>query len=108
KHSWETILHSKEPIRFEDVEVGLGTGGHTYTTIVTKAFAADGEQFIMSIFEVDEVDEEGSASRELNSLRNGLDDSFMLLYFDEEFLITYANPLFLKLSKWTPKRILGK
>ncbi|ETP70094.1 diguanylate cyclase [Planococcus glaciei] len=108
KHSWETILHSKEPVRFEDVEVGLGTGGHTYTTIVTKAFAADGEQFIMSIFEVDEADEEGSASRELNSLRNGLDDSFMLLYFDEDFLITYANPLFLKLSKWTPKRILGK
>ncbi|MDN7244857.1 EAL domain-containing protein [Planococcus shenhongbingii] len=108
KHSWETILHSKEPIRFEEMEVGLGNGSRTYTTIVTKAFSADNEQFVMSIFEVDEADEEGSASRELNSLRNGLDDSFMLLYFDEEFLITYANPLFLKLSKWTPKRILGK
>ncbi|MGO1057500.1 EAL domain-containing protein [Planococcus sp. FY231025] len=108
KHPWETVLHSKDPIRFEDVEVGLGNGTRTYTTIVTKAFAADGGQYVMSIFEVDDADEEGSASRELNSLRSGLDDSFMLLYFDEEFLITYANPLFLKLSKWTPKRILGK
>ncbi|MFD1863652.1 EAL domain-containing protein [Planococcus chinensis] len=108
KHPWETVIHSKDPIRFEDVEVGLGNGTRTYTTIVTKAFAADGSQYVMSIFEVDDADEEGSASRELNSLRSGLDDSFMLLYFDEEFLITYANPLFLKLSKWTPKRILGK
>lgn len=108
KHSWETVIHSKDPIRFEDVEVGLGNGTRTYTTIVTKAFTADGDPYVMSIFEVDDADEEGSASRELNSLRSGLDDSFMLLYFDEEFLITYANPLFLKLSKWTPKRILGK
>ena len=108
KHPWETVIHSKDPIRFEDVEVGLGNGTRTYTTIVTKAFIADGGHYVMAIFEVDDADEEGSASRELNSLRSGLDDSFMLLYFDEEFLITYANPLFLKLSKWTPKRILGK
>lgn len=108
KHPWETVIHSKDPIRFEDVEVGLGNGTRTYTTIVTKAFIADGGPYVMAIFEVDDADEEGSASRELNSLRSGLDDSFMLLYFDEEFLITYANPLFLKLSKWTPKRILGK
>src|SRR5690606_16863953 len=41
-------------------------------------------------------------------LRHGLDDSFMMTYFDQEFLVTYANPHFLKLSKWTPKRVLGK
>ena len=108
KHSWESIVQSKEPIRFENVEVGLGDGTRTYTTIVTKAFASANDRFVMSIFEVDESAEETSASRELNSLRDGLDSSFMLLYFDEEFLITYANSLFLKLSKWTPKRILGK
>lgn len=108
KQTWDTIIHSKEPVRFEEVEVGLGDGTRTYTTIVTKAFASGGERFVMSIFEVDESTEEISASRELNSLRDGLDASFMLLYFDEEFLITYANPLFLKLSKWTPKRILAK
>lgn len=108
KQPWETVIHSKDPIRFEEVEVGLGNGTQTFTTIVTKAFTADNEQFVMSIFEVDDANDEGSASRELNSLRSGLDNSFMLLYFDEEFLITYANPLFLKLSKWTPKRILGK
>ena len=108
KCSWEKILNSKDPIRLEDVEVELGDGTLTYTTVVTKTFNSEQQQFVLTIFEVDESQEAGSAHRELNSLRNGLDDSFMMLYFDEEFLITYANPLFLKLSKWTPKRILGK
>ena len=108
KHSWDKVIHSREPIRFEDVEIGLNDGTRTFTTVVAKAFTSDHDRFVMTIYEIDETGEESSASRELNSLRNALDDSFMLLYFDEEFLITYANPLFLKLSKWTPKRILGK
>ncbi|RNF40107.1 bifunctional diguanylate cyclase/phosphodiesterase [Planococcus salinus] len=108
KHTWDKVIHNREPIRFEDVEIGLSDGTRTFTTVVAKAFTSDHDRFVMTIYEIDETGEEGSASRELNSLRNALDDSFMLLYFDEEFLITYANPLFLKLSKWTPKRILGK
>ncbi|MDN7241886.1 EAL domain-containing protein [Planococcus sp. N028] len=108
KQPWEAILHSREPIRFEDVEIELNDGIRIYTTVVAKAFTSEQDRFVMTIFEVDESQAEGSASRELESLRQGLDDSFMLLYFDDEFLITYANPLFLKLSKWTPKRILGK
>lgn len=108
KHSWDSLLHTEEPVRFEDVEIELGNGIKAYTTVVAKSFTSDSEQFVMTIYELNEADEEGSAPKELNHLRNGLDDSFMMLYFDQEFLITYANPLFLKLSKWTPKRILGK
>ncbi|MGH2316828.1 EAL domain-containing protein [Planococcus sp. SE5232] len=108
KHPWDKLLHTEEPVRFEDVEIELSEGIKAYTTVVAKSYTSDNEQFVMTIYELDEADEDGSAPKELNQLRNGLDDSFMLLYFDEEFLITYANPLFLKLSKWTPKRILGK
>lgn len=107
KYSWEEVINSNEPIRFEDVEIGLLDGIHTSTTVVTKSFTSDNSRFVMAIFELNNS-EEILANRELNNLREGLDDSFMLLYFDEDFLITYANPLFLKLSKWTPKRILGK
>ncbi|ANU27377.1 sensor domain-containing protein [Planococcus versutus] len=108
KHSWEKLLHTEEPVRFEHIEVELAEGVKAYTTVVAKSYTFDGEPFVMTIYEIDELDTEGSSAIELNHLRNGLDDSFMLLYFDHEFLITYANPLFLKLSKWTPKRILGK
>ena len=108
KCSWEKIINSKDPIRLEEVEVELGDGTLAYTTVVTKVFQSEKEKFILTIFEMDEAQLADSPSRELESLRRGLNDSFMMLYFDEEFLITYANPLFLKLSKWTPKRILGK
>src|SRR5690606_36239036 len=90
------------------VEVELGNGALTFTTVVMKVFKSGSKKFILTIFEMDESQEADSPLRELESLRKGLDESFMMLYFDEEFLITYANPLFLKLSKWTPKRILGK
>ncbi|MEK6267269.1 MAG: EAL domain-containing protein [Planococcus sp. (in: firmicutes)] len=108
KHSWDKLLHTEESVRFENIEIELGGGITTYTTVVAKPYTFDGEQYVMTIYEMNEADKDGSSSIELNHLRNGLDDSFMLLYFDQEFLITYANPLFLKLSKWTPKRILGK
>lgn len=108
KCSWEKMVNSKEPVRLEEVEVELGDGTLAYTTVVNKVFTSGKEKFVLTIFEMDEAQQADSPSRELESLRSGLDDSFMMLYFDEEFLITYANPLFLKLSKWTPKRILGK
>ncbi|EGA89955.1 sensory box, GGDEF family protein [Planococcus donghaensis MPA1U2] len=108
KHSWDKLLHTEESVRFENIEIELAGGVTTYTTVVAKSYTFDGEQYVMTIYEMNEADKDGSSSIELNHLRSGLDDSFMLLYFDQEFLITYANPLFLKLSKWTPKRILGK
>ncbi|GEK32816.1 bifunctional diguanylate cyclase/phosphodiesterase [Kurthia sibirica] len=51
---------------------------------------------------------ETSFEEELAYLRVGLEDSFMSLSIDNEGLITSANPSFLKHSKWTPKRIIGK
>lgn len=108
KQPWETLLESTDPIRFENMEIGLGSGGQTHSTIVTKAFTSHNERFLMTVYETDDSANTESATRELNHLRSGLDDSFMMLYFDKEFLVTYANPHFLKLSKWTPKRVLGK
>ncbi|AIY06463.1 sensory box, GGDEF family protein [Planococcus sp. PAMC 21323] len=108
KHPWEKLLHTEEAVRFENIEIELGDGVTTYTTVVAKPYTFDGQQYVMTIYEMNEADKDGSSSIELNHLRNGLDDSFMMLYCDHEFLITYANPLFLKSSKWTPKRILGK
>ncbi|MFC4713180.1 EAL and GGDEF domain-containing protein [Planococcus dechangensis] len=108
KQPWESLLESTDPIRFENMEIGLGSGGQTHSTIVTKAFTSHNERFLMTVYETDDSANAESATRELNHLRSGLDDSFMMLYFDKEFLVTYANPHFLKLSKWTPKRVLGK
>lgn len=108
KQPWEMLLESTDPVRFENMEIGLGSGGQSYSTVVTKAFTSHGERFLLTIYEIDDSVSADSAARELSHLRHGLDDSFMMTYFDQEFLVTYANPHFLKLSKWTPKRVLGK
>jgi len=46
--------------------------------------------------------------QELIDLKNGLEESFMVVTLDQDGFITNCNPLFLKTSGWTPKRVLGK
>lgn len=46
--------------------------------------------------------------QELIDLKNGLESSFMMITLDQDGFITECNPLFLKTSSWTPKRVLGK
>lgn len=42
------------------------------------------------------------------SLIRGLEEHFIAFHTDAEGFITYTNNNFLKVSKWTPKRVLGK
>ncbi|WP_010302768.1 PAS domain-containing protein [Kurthia senegalensis] len=76
-------------------------------TAFAKAVTIKDERFVMIRFTATHKSEKNAAS-ELNCLRNGLEESFMVLELDHEGLINFANPLYLKYSKWTPKRILGK
>lgn len=62
----------------------------------------------MSLILSDSSTSESTFEEELSYLRSGLEASFMMLSIDNEGLITSANTNFLKQSKWTPKRILGK
>jgi len=45
---------------------------------------------------------------ELPTIMKDLGDFYMVTHMDKSGFITYANKGFLKTSKWTPKRILGK
>lgn len=93
-------------------------GFHTYVTKSSKRLLCKTLASILTIDEVpflamslipsDSSTSESSFEEELSYLRSGLEDSFMMLSVDNEGLITSANTHFLKHSKWTPKRILGK
>ncbi|MED3661140.1 EAL domain-containing protein [Ureibacillus sp. FSL K6-8385] len=50
----------------------------------------------------------GESEQELYDLKNGLFSTFMMITLDHEGFIINCNPLFLKTSKWTPKRVLRK
>ncbi|MDV6379333.1 EAL domain-containing protein [Sporosarcina sp. GW1-11] len=47
-------------------------------------------------------------TKEYNSLVNSLDKFQLVIHTDGEGLITYANQNYLHVSRWTPKRIIGK
>lgn len=50
----------------------------------------------------------GYKLQHLESITQSLDKSFMMTYLDEDGFITSCNSLFLKVSHWTPKRVIGK
>lgn len=50
----------------------------------------------------------GYKVQHLESITNGLDKSFMLTYLDYDGFIIGCNNQFLKISHWTPKRVIGK
>lgn len=110
KSTWDQVLRSVDPIKFEQFVLQSKLGVSIHVSILLKALTIDHERFVMFLFEKDDFStaDEITSTQELVSIKNGLDQTFMLTYLDDEGLITYANALFLKSSKWTPKRVVGK
>ena len=50
----------------------------------------------------------GEESSHLIELKNGITSSYMTVVLDHEGFITSTNTAFLKVSQWTPKRVIGK
>ena len=57
---------------------------------------------------LEEKSEIGYKVQHLESITNGLEKSFMLTYLDYDGFIIGCNSQFLKTSRWTPKRVIGK
>lgn len=108
--AWNQVLHGDEPIRVDHLSLHTKHGKRTQVSVILNSMTIDDERCVMFLYETDSFQpiEPGTFKQELASLKNGLDESFMLTYLNEEGLITYANPLFIKTSKWTPKRVIGK
>jgi PAS domain S-box-containing protein/diguanylate cyclase (GGDEF)-like protein len=110
KSTWDQVLRSVDPIRFEKFVLHSKQGEAIHVSVLLKSLTIDHERFVMFLFEKDDFStaDEITSTQELASIKDGLDQTFMLTYLDDEGLITYANALFLKSSKWTPKRVVGK
>lgn len=83
------------------------------TRILCKTFFTvwaiqDQPYLVISLTPSDRNISDANFEEQLSYLRSGLDDSFMMLSIDENGLIEATNSNFLKYSKWTPKRIIGK
>ncbi|TQR20408.1 EAL domain-containing protein [Psychrobacillus vulpis] len=106
---FERLLRNVEPVRYNSVHLHSSNGDQTVASVVAKSFTFKYERYVLFLIDNDYIpNSEESSFLELQLLKKGLSDSFMLVYLDKEGLITYANEQFLKKSNWTPKRILGK
>ncbi|MFX3672971.1 MAG: EAL domain-containing protein [Paenisporosarcina sp.] len=110
--TWDQILRSVDPIRFEKIILHNKKGEPVYVSAIIKSLTIDHDRCVMFLY-VEENENFSSSvettnGQELASLKMGLDQTFMLTYVDVEGLIIYANAQFLKSSKWTPKRVVGK
>ena len=107
--TWETILTSEKPVRFNCLQLMASNGDMIAVSLLTKRCLFNDEQalFVMATpLEATLTIDEGQ--QELINLRNGIQSSFMTITVDNEGFIVYCNPAFLKASNWAPKRVLSK
>lgn len=107
--NWETILQNEEPFRLNPVVLYSKDRQQTKTSLVIKSIKVNDDYYVF--FHVENnttLDMEKQAFSELQLIKKGLSDSFMVAYLDKDGLILHANDMFLKKSNWTPKRIVGK
>lgn len=107
EEQFTTILRSHKELTLNNFTLLTKDSEMLQMSLFAKALTIRDERIIMVRF-LHAFSSEESAVAELSCLRSGLEESFMVLSLDHEGLINFANPLYLKYSKWTPKRILGK
>lgn len=107
--SWHRLLHRKEMLRFENVQLLTKKDAITQGTLIVTPCFVEGEPCILVTCLIDELFKRlDDATQELNDLKNGLFSTFMMVTLDLEGFIINCNQSFLKTSHWTPKRVLGK
>jgi len=108
--SWDQVFLSEEPIYLKNFQLQTKQGEMFNACAILNSLTIGNEQFVMVVFEIDNLQtiSQSTSSQELASLKTGIDKTFMVTYLDVDGLITYGNELFLKSSKWTPKRVIGK
>lgn len=105
----EVILTSEQSIQFNHLQLLSSEEKLVDVALLTRACLYEGEQaiFVMTIPQQDIVKADDN-QQELINLQNGIQSSFMTVTLDYEGFITSCNQQFLKISHWTPKRVLGK
>ncbi|WP_411748299.1 EAL domain-containing protein, partial [Psychrobacillus psychrotolerans] len=107
--NWETILQTEDPFEISPVVLYSKDRIAIKTSIVAKSFSWQDTRYVLFQIKTDTKDlMESSSFHELQLIKKGLSNSYMIVYIDPEGLIMHANDKFLKKSAWTPKRIVGK
>ncbi|MEO4053874.1 EAL domain-containing protein [Solibacillus sp. CAU 1738] len=103
------IVTTEVSIRLDNLQLLTKTEELVDVSIITKPCLFDGQlATLVMCLPIQEMRMLSNENQELIDLKKGIMSSFMVVTLDYEGFITHCNPLFLKMSHWTPKRVLGK
>lgn len=106
---WQRILNAQDYIRINNIQ--LIQKNETLSKadfIIIPCLINNEHSIVFYCLPQEEFITIGESEHELQDLKNGLLSTFMTVTLDHEGFIISCNPLFLKTSKWTPKRVLRK
>ena len=105
----EQIVQNESFTYIENIRVNTQTNDEITTSLLAKPFTEQGEWFILVMFVFPQLlIKPTSTDNALEGLQQGLESTFMTVLLDQDGFIVECNQNFLKISQWTPKRVIGK
>lgn len=109
ENEWQRILNAQEYIRINNIQlIHKNETLSKANFIIIPCLINNEHSIIFYCLPQEDFFTIGETEQELLDLKNGLLSTFMTVTLDHEGFIISCNPLFLKTSKWTPKRVLRK
>lgn len=109
QETFERILQNESSTFIENIQIHTQTNAEMTTSLLAKSFTEQGERFILVMFVLPQLWWQPTSTEHiLEGLQHGLESTFMTVLLDQDGFIVECNQNFLKISHWTPKRIIGK
>lgn len=105
----EQIAQNENFTYLENIQVYTQANDEITTSLLAKSFTEQDESYILIMFVLSNfMINPPSANRALEDLKQNLESTFMTVTLDQDGFIVECNQNFLKISQWTPKRVIGK
>ncbi|MEG0451182.1 MAG: EAL domain-containing protein [Lysinibacillus sp.] len=105
----ESILASTQSMCFHNIELSIHDNVPIHSTLYIKPVIHQQKRAIhMLCIPTNSIRLMDDEQQHLIDLKNGIQNTFMTVTFDNDGFIVHTNQHFLTTSNWTPKRVLGK
>lgn len=109
KETFERIIQNESFTFIENIQIHTQTNAEITTSLLVKPFTSQDESLFLVMFILPQLLLKPTPTDYvLKGLQQGLKSTFMTVLLDRDGFIVECNQNFLKISQWTPKRIIGK
>ena len=107
QETFEQLIHNEDFTFIENIQVYTQENGEMTSSLLAKSFTEHDESFILIMFFLPQFTMTPT-NNAIEDLKQGLESTFMTVTLDQDGFIVECNQNFLKVSQWTPKRVIGK